>query len=406
MRGAERILAERTAPRSARPCEHDLVIHLFIGGVAQIALGARDQIIEALNLRRLPPVDAREANVAHDGARGIRPARRIGDLARRARRPSTHALEHEPADLLHRRARILQAFAECASRHDCCCSGRFRRPAARTTRAARASAPDPAPAIARSHRRWRPIQPPAGGFRHRCRKLAVRTHCARKAPARSGRCSAPLPWRRRSSPPFCPRFATRRQRTTGRNQNAQIPQQHPFRPNRRLRDLWHTLRVTAGRANMHPRRTPLAPLIKTMPVSDLYRPDPLFSALGGEFADPVALARPGQGGAAPGWVRDRPRHAIDEWTAHWGALSPCRPTCPSRWRSAITAINSAPTTRSGRRAAFCSPNCRSQGRLLDLGKARGNVHSRRGAAATLKGGAEVLAAEMPEALGLYLHVLS
>lgn len=149
-----------------------------------------------------------------------------------------------------------------------------------------------------------------------------------------------------------------------------------------------------------------------MPTSASYRADPLFAALGGEFADPVAPAR------FPQRVLRRRNQAwagavgLDtlseaEWLAHMGGFEPLPANMPAplamRYHGHQFRVYN-PDLGDGR--GFLYAQLRDQhGRLLDLGtKGSGQTpYSRRGdGRLTLKGGVrEVLAAEMLEALGVY-----
>lgn len=149
-----------------------------------------------------------------------------------------------------------------------------------------------------------------------------------------------------------------------------------------------------------------------MPLSEFYRADPLFAALGGEFADPVAPAR------FPQHLLRRRNQAwaaaigLDtlseaEWIGHLGQFEPLAGNMPSplamRYHGHQFRVYN-PDLGDGR--GFLYAQLRDQaGRLLDLGtKGSGQTpYSRRGdGRLTLKGGVrEVLAAEMLEALGVY-----
>jgi serine/tyrosine/threonine adenylyltransferase len=149
-----------------------------------------------------------------------------------------------------------------------------------------------------------------------------------------------------------------------------------------------------------------------MPFSPAYRPDPLFSKLGPEFADPVAparfpqhvLRRRNQDWAARVGLGELTKA---EWEAHFGRFEPL-----SGNMSAPLAMryhghqfrNYNPEIGDGRGFLFAQVRDGS-GRLLDLAtKGSGQTpYSRFGdGRLTLKGGVrEVLAAEMLEALGVY-----
>ncbi|MET0547175.1 MAG: protein adenylyltransferase SelO [Caulobacterales bacterium] len=146
--------------------------------------------------------------------------------------------------------------------------------------------------------------------------------------------------------------------------------------------------------------------------SALYRPEPLFSALGPEFADPVEAAdfpktilrwrnqrwadRVGLGGLSD-----------DEWLAHFGRFQPL----PDNMQTPLAMRyhghqfrNYNPQIGDGRGFLFAQMRDKA-GRLLDLGtKGSGQTpYSRFGdGRLTLKGGLrEVLAASMLEARGVY-----
>jgi serine/tyrosine/threonine adenylyltransferase len=149
-----------------------------------------------------------------------------------------------------------------------------------------------------------------------------------------------------------------------------------------------------------------------MPVSALYRPDPLFAALGPEFADPVAPAR-------------FPQHAL-RWRNHtWAARLGLDGLSEAEWESHFARFDPLPSNMGqplamryhghqfrsynpqiGDGRGFLFAQLRdTQGRLLDFGtKGSGQTpYSRFGdGRLTLKGGVrEVLAAEMLDALGVY-----
>jgi uncharacterized protein YdiU (UPF0061 family) len=149
-----------------------------------------------------------------------------------------------------------------------------------------------------------------------------------------------------------------------------------------------------------------------MPVSPHYRPDPLFQALGPEFADPVEpaqfptriLRRRNQRWAERIGLGDLTQA---EWEAHFARFDPL----PHNMRKPLAIRyhghqfrNYNPDIGDGR--GFLYGQLRDdQARLLDLGtKGSGQTpYSRSGdGRLTLKGGVrEVLAAEMLEALGVY-----
>ncbi|HRO02215.1 MAG TPA: YdiU family protein [Terricaulis sp.] len=148
-----------------------------------------------------------------------------------------------------------------------------------------------------------------------------------------------------------------------------------------------------------------------MPPSPLYRPDPLFAALGGEFADPVAPARFPQHVLRrrnQNWAEAIGLDTLSEgeWIAHLGAFEPLPGNMPTplamRYHGhQFRTYN--PDLGDGRGFLYAQLRDR-EGRLLDLGtKGSGQTpYSRRGdGRLTLKGGVrEVLAAEMLEALGV------
>ncbi|HVK79989.1 MAG TPA: YdiU family protein [Verrucomicrobiae bacterium] len=149
-----------------------------------------------------------------------------------------------------------------------------------------------------------------------------------------------------------------------------------------------------------------------MPVNASYRPDPLFSKLGPEFADPVAparfpqhvLRRRNQDWAARmglGELTDA------EWAAHFARFEPLpgNMSAPLAMRyHGHQFRNYNPEIGDGRGFLFAQLRD-AGGRLLDLAtKGSGQTpYSRFGdGRLTLKGGVrEVLAAEMLEALGVY-----
>ncbi|WP_135212894.1 protein adenylyltransferase SelO [Vitreimonas flagellata] len=149
-----------------------------------------------------------------------------------------------------------------------------------------------------------------------------------------------------------------------------------------------------------------------MPVTASYRPDPLFSKLGPEFADPVApsrfpqhiLRRRNQAWAARVGLGELTEA---EWEAHFGRFEPL----PGNMSEPLAMRyhghqfrNYNPEIGDGRGFLFAQLRD-SGGRLLDLAtKGSGQTpYSRFGdGRLTLKGGVrEVLAAEMLEALGVY-----
>ncbi len=148
-----------------------------------------------------------------------------------------------------------------------------------------------------------------------------------------------------------------------------------------------------------------------MPVAAQYRPDPLFAALGPEFADPVAAARFPQHilrRRNQAWAESVGLGALDgdEWQAHFARFEPLPdnmavPLAMRYHGHQFRVYN--PDIGDGRGFLFAQLRD-SAGRLLDLGtKGSGQTpYSRRGdGRLTLKGGVrEVLAAEMLEALGV------
>ncbi|HEY2710281.1 MAG TPA: YdiU family protein [Caulobacteraceae bacterium] len=149
-----------------------------------------------------------------------------------------------------------------------------------------------------------------------------------------------------------------------------------------------------------------------MPVSMLYQPDPQFSRLGPEFADPVKAAD------FPATIlrfrNDRAAATVgldtltdDEWTRHFGRFEPLPGNLPEplalRYHGhQFRSYN--PEIGDGRGFLFAQLREAGTGRLLDLGtKGSGQTpHSRFGdGRLTLKGGVrEVLATAMLEALGV------
>jgi len=149
-----------------------------------------------------------------------------------------------------------------------------------------------------------------------------------------------------------------------------------------------------------------------MPVSDRYRPDPQFPALGSEFADPVAPAD------FPLTVlryrNDRAARSVgldgltdEEWIAHFGRFEPLpdnlSPPLALRYHGHQFRVYN-PDLGDGRGFLFAQLREVETGRLLDLGtKGSGQTPwSRQGdGRLTLKGGVrEVLATAMLEALGV------
>lgn len=149
-----------------------------------------------------------------------------------------------------------------------------------------------------------------------------------------------------------------------------------------------------------------------MPFSDAYIPDPRFSALGGEFADPVEPAA-------------FPRAELRYWNARWAAASGLDGLNADERRAHFHAFDPLPDNQRERLAiryhghqfrtynpqigdgrGFLHAQLRDPaGRLLDLGtKGSGQTpYSRTGdGRLTLKGAVrEILATEMLEALGVY-----
>jgi uncharacterized protein YdiU (UPF0061 family) len=173
-------------------------------------------------------------------------------------------------------------------------------------------------------------------------------------------------------------------------------------------------RIAAGR---HGRRKRLparliGPMCDGMPVSPLYHPDPQFSKLGPEFADPVAPA------VFPKTLlrfrNDRAAATVgldtltdEEWIAHFGRFEPLpdnisQPLAQRYHGHQFRVYN--PDLGDGRGFLFAQLREVGTGRLLDLGtKGSGQTPWSRGADGrlTLKGGVrEVLATAMLEALGV------
>jgi len=148
-----------------------------------------------------------------------------------------------------------------------------------------------------------------------------------------------------------------------------------------------------------------------MPISDQYRPDPLFEKLGPEFADPVAPARFPQHILRRRnqlWAAQVGLDALSEaeWIAHMARFEPL----PQNMREPLAMRYHGhqfrtynPDLGDGRGFLFAQMRD-ARGRLLDLGtKGSGQTpYSRHGdGRLTLKGGMrEVLAADMLEALGV------
>ena len=149
-----------------------------------------------------------------------------------------------------------------------------------------------------------------------------------------------------------------------------------------------------------------------MPLSDTYRPDPQFPALGSEFGDPVAAA--GFPQTILRFRNDRAAASVGletlsdaEWIAHFGCFKPLPgnidPPLAQRYHGhQFRTYN--PDLGDGRGFLFAQLREAGTGRLLDLGtKGSGQTPwSRSGdGRLTLKGGMrEVLATAMLEALGV------
>jgi uncharacterized protein YdiU (UPF0061 family) len=149
-----------------------------------------------------------------------------------------------------------------------------------------------------------------------------------------------------------------------------------------------------------------------MPTTAAYRPDPLFEALGPDFADPVTPAPFPQ--AIIRHRNDRAAATVglhgltdDEWAAHFARFDPLNgnQTQPLALRyhgHQFRAYN--PDLGDGRGFLFAQLRETPSGRLLDLGtKGSGRTPWSRGGDGrlTLKGGVrEVLATAMLEALGV------
>jgi uncharacterized protein YdiU (UPF0061 family) len=149
-----------------------------------------------------------------------------------------------------------------------------------------------------------------------------------------------------------------------------------------------------------------------MPVTDAYKPHPLFAALGPEFADPVSPA------SFPGEViryrNDRAAATVglagltdDEWRAHFARFEPlvgnqAEPLAMRYHGHQFRSYN--PDLGDGRGFLFAQLREAGSERLLDLGtKGSGRTPWSRGGDGrlTLKGGMrEVLATAMLEALGV------
>jgi uncharacterized protein YdiU (UPF0061 family) len=149
-----------------------------------------------------------------------------------------------------------------------------------------------------------------------------------------------------------------------------------------------------------------------MPLSPHYRPDPLFQALGAEFADPVEPARFPE--RILRWRNQRWAEQVglgaltpEQWGAHFARFEPLPGNMPKALAIRYHGHqfrNYNPDIGDGR--GFLYAQLRDgEERLLDLGtKGSGQTpYSRSGdGRLTLKGGVrEVLAAEMLEALGVY-----
>lgn len=149
-----------------------------------------------------------------------------------------------------------------------------------------------------------------------------------------------------------------------------------------------------------------------MPVTPRYQPDPLFVALGPDFADPVAPARFPQRVLRRRNQNWAARIGLDgltneEWEAHMARFEPLPDNQPAPLAMRYHGHqfrNYNPEIGDGRGFLFAQLRD-DRGRLLDLGtKGSGQTpYSRFGdGRLTLKGGVrEVLAAEMLEALGVY-----
>lgn len=149
-----------------------------------------------------------------------------------------------------------------------------------------------------------------------------------------------------------------------------------------------------------------------MPVSPVYRADPQFSALGGEFADPVAAADFPQ--TILRYRNDRAAATVgldtltdEEWVAHFGRFAPLPgsidPPLAQRYHGHQFRVYN-PDLGDGRGFTFAQLREAGSGRLLELGtKGSGQTPWSRGGDGrlTLKGGVrEVLATAMLEALGV------
>jgi uncharacterized protein YdiU (UPF0061 family) len=149
-----------------------------------------------------------------------------------------------------------------------------------------------------------------------------------------------------------------------------------------------------------------------MPVSKLYRPDPHFPALGGDFADPVAPADFPQAILRYRNQRAAATVGLDtltdaEWIAHFGRFEPLPDNLPAplamRYHGHQFRVYN-PDLGDGRGFLFAQLREAKTGRLLDLAtKGSGQTPWSRTADGrlTLKGGMrEVLATAMLEALGV------
>jgi len=150
----------------------------------------------------------------------------------------------------------------------------------------------------------------------------------------------------------------------------------------------------------------------SMPVSKLYRPDPHFPALGGDFADPVAPADFPQAILRYRNQRAAATVGLDtltdaEWIAHFGRFEPLPDNLPAplamRYHGHQFRVYN-PDLGDGRGFLFAQLREAKTGRLLDLAtKGSGQTPWSRTADGrlTLKGGMrEVLATAMLEALGV------
>ena len=149
-----------------------------------------------------------------------------------------------------------------------------------------------------------------------------------------------------------------------------------------------------------------------MPVSPVYRPDPLYAALGAEFADPVRPAEFPQ--AVIRFRNDRAAATVgldtlddDEWRATFARFEPLPGNLPQPLAMRYHGHQFRhynPNLGDGRGFLFAQVREAGTDRLLDLGtKGSGRTPWSRTADGrlTLKGGVrEVLAAEMLQALGV------